>query len=90
VPSTAELPLWLITSGTVTVSKTHDNQLYFQLDAQNNYNTPIHIIYDGSQSPSAIIQPSDNSVQTSKILRENQLLIQHNGQYYNVLGMSVE
>lgn len=85
-----QLPLWLITSGTVTVSKTHDNQLYFQLDAQNNYNTPIHIIYDGSQSPSAITQPSANSVQTSKILRENQLLIQHNGQYYNVLGMSVE
>ena len=83
-------PVWLITGGTITVSKTTTNQLYLEINATNNQDTPIHIIYNGGgEIPSNIENISMDTYSTTKLLRNGQLLIWQNGHYYNMLGTAI-
>lgn len=86
-----QAPLWLITQGTVTVSKTTDGKLYMELDAANDYGTPIHIVYNGSLVESGVEQVVAEQVVAKKILNNGQLLIIHdNGDVFDATGARVK
>jgi hypothetical protein len=70
--------------GNVVVSK-KNGKLYFELNAVNSYDVPVHIIYDGSGT-TAIDNPTIDAEGTKKILQDGHLLIQRNGTTYNILG----
>jgi hypothetical protein len=76
--------LYFLVDGNVVVSK-KNGKLYFELNAVNSYDVPVHIIYDGSGT-TAIDNPTIDAVGTKKILQDGHLLIQRNGTTYNILG----
>ena len=82
------LPLYLFVDGNVEVSK-KNGQLYIEVNALNSYEVPIHIIYDaGTASTTGNITIQDN--EPSKIIKNNQLIINKSGVRYNVLGAVVK
>lgn len=85
-----QLPLWVLTGGTITVSKTTTNQLYFEINATNNQETPIHIVYNGGGEILANVKNIIENPSISKLLRNGQLLIQKDGRYYNLLGNMID
>jgi hypothetical protein len=76
--------LYFLVDGNVVVSK-KNGKLYFELNAVNSYDVPVHIIYDGSGT-TAIDNPTIDAVGIKKILQDGHLLIQRNGTTYNILG----
>lgn len=80
-----EIYMWV--KGTVTVAK-KNGKLYFEVNAFNSYDVPVHIIYDGSISTALpnIQYPISN---THKIIRNGQLIIRKNGVEYNTQGMKL-
>ena len=82
-------PVWLITGGTITVSKTTTNQLYLEINATNNQDTPIHIIYNGGGEILTSVENISTETHATKLLRNGQLLIWQNGHYYNMLGTAI-
>lgn len=85
-----QVPLWTITQGTVTVSKTEDNQLYFEVNATNDYQTPIHIIYNGGKTITSIEDTNTLLMRPSKYIKNGQLIIRHNDFEYNATGAIVK
>ena len=85
-----QVPLWTITQGTVTVSKTEDNQLYFEVNATNDYQTPIHIIYNGGKTITGIENTNTLLMRPSKYIKNGQLRIRHNNFEYNATGAIVK
>ena len=82
------LPLYLFVDGNVEVSK-KNGQLYIEVNALNSYEVPIHIIYDaGTASTTGNVTIQDN--EPSKIIKNNQLIINKSGVRYNVLGAVVK
>ena len=82
-----QLPLWLITEGSVVVSKTDDNQLYIEVDAKNAYGTTIKITYNGSDLISDTESLSVENTNVRKIIQDNQLIIIHDGKMLNAMGL---
>ena len=85
-----QVPLWTITQGTVTVSKTQDHQLYFEVNATNDYQTPIHIIYNGGKTITGIEDTNTLLMRPSKYIKNGQLRIRHNNFEYNATGAIVK
>lgn len=79
-------PLWMMTGGTVEVSKNRKNQLRIEIEAVNSYDVRIHIVYDESAIPSGVENPTIHQNDVKKILKDGQLLIIRQGEVFNVLG----
>jgi hypothetical protein len=75
--------MYFFVSGTVEV-KNKQGKLYMEINAFNSYNVPAHIIYDASLSTDVEEVVISNKAQ--KQLKNGQLLILRNGEFYNVLG----
>ena len=76
--------------GTVEVTKNDDNTLYFEINAVNSYNIPIHIIYDASNGTAVENIPTDEINDTRKIFKDNQVIILRNGKVYNLMGGEIK
>ena len=83
------VPLWLLVDGTVEMSKTDEGYPYLEVNAVNSYGVPVHIVYDGSLTSDVENVKIDTS-SAIKRLMNGQLLIQRNGNTYNVLGAQIQ
>lgn len=83
-----EVPLWLLVSGTVEITKDDDGNPHMEVNAFNSYGVPVHIVYDGT--PTTLKNVTTKDVVIKKQLRDNQLLIIRNNEVYNVMGAQVD
>ena len=83
-------PLWMMTSGTVTVTNVR-RKLRIEIDAVNSYKVPIHIVYDGTLKGSDVenIIVSDD-VKIEKTIKNGQLIIRKDGHEYNAQGALIK
>jgi hypothetical protein len=81
-------PLYFLVGGTVEVEN-RDGKLYVEVNAVNSYNVPIHIVFDGTKQTTAVENITTEKGVTKRI-ENGQLLINRNGNTYNVLGASVK
>ena len=62
-------------------------KLHLALNAINSYDLPIHIVYGADPVETDVENTMVDTVQqTSKIIRNGQLLIIHQNKLYNILG----
>ena len=81
-------PLYFMVGGTVEVEN-RDGKLYIEVNAVNSYNVPIHIVFDGTKQTTDVENVTTEKGATKRI-ENGQLLINRNGNTYNVLGASVK
>ena len=82
------VPLWLLVSGTVEVSKDEEGNPHLEVNAFNSYGVPVHITYDGSFTSG--VENITTEKAAIKRIENGQLLIQRNGNTYNVLGAQIQ
>lgn len=82
-----DVPVWLLQSGSVTVTNV-DGHLYVELEGRNSCNRNVHITL--GDAPLVGIKPlavtSDNADARRKMLRHGQLLIKRGSRLYDALG----
>lgn len=81
--------MYFFVSGTVEVSK-KQGKLYMEINAQNSYGVPAHIIYDGSLTTDVENVSAEHSVSSQKKMVNGQLMIIRNGKMYNAQGACIE
>ena len=81
-------PLYFMVGGTVEVEN-RDGKLYIEVNAVNSYNVPIHIVFDGTKKTSGVENVTTEKGATKRI-ENGQLLINRNGNTYNVLGAQIQ
>ena len=83
------LQLYCLVDGTVTVENVN-GRLKVEVDAVNSYDVPVTLHYEAARG-AAVENVTDNQeVNTTKILKQGQLLIIRNGQTYNATGALVK
>ena len=80
------VPLWLLVDGTVEVTKTEEGYPYLEVNAVNSYGVEVHIVYDGTPVNTAVENTHTPIANSRKLLRNGQLIIERDGENYNVLG----
>ena len=87
-----EVPLWLLVSGTVEVSKDEDGNPHLEVNAVNSYDVSVHIVYDGTPIHSAVenVQSQLPKNDCQKRIVNGQLMLIRNGEVYNILGTNVQ
>lgn len=87
-----EVPLWLLVSGTVEVSKDEDGNPHLEVNAVNSYDVPVHIVYDGTPIHSAVenVQSQLPKYDCQKRIVNGQLMLIRNGKVYNIVGTQVQ
>lgn len=85
-----QAPIWLITNGTVEVSKTIDNKLHLEVDATTPEGFPVHVVYNGSNIPNAVENTTIPALLTQKIIRNGTLIIVHKGKEYSIMGIEIK
>ena len=83
------VPLWLLVSGTVEVTKDEDGHPYLEVNAYNSYGVPVHIVYDGTPIGTGVENITPEATEVKKVLKNGQLFIIRQGERFNVLGQSV-
>lgn len=81
----AEIPMWFLRSGTVTVSKNDNNEIYVAVEAKNSYGQPIQIT--AGTDPSGIETVRQEAPSATKRIVNGELIIERNGESYSVLGI---
>lgn len=84
------VPLWLLVSGTVEVSKDEEGHPYLEVNAYNSYGVPVHIVYDGTPIGAGVENVATELTAAEKVLKNGQLLIIRNAETYNVVGQAVK
>jgi hypothetical protein len=79
---------YFLTSGTVKISK-KNGKLCFEIDAQNSYDVPVHIVYEASNS-TAVENISLQEINNQKKIIDGQLMIIRNEKVYNALGAQIQ
>lgn len=79
---------YFLTSGTVKISK-KNGKLCFEIDAQNSYDVPVHIVYEASNS-TAVENISLQEINNQKKIIDGQLMIIRNEKIYNALGAQIQ
>ena len=82
------VPIWLLVDGTVEVTKDEDGNPHLEVNAFNSYGVPVHITYDGSFT--SAVENITTEKGATKRIENGQLLINRNGNTYNVLGTRVQ
>ncbi len=81
--------MYFFVSGTVEVSK-KKGKLYMEINAQNSYGVPAHIIYDGSATTDIEDVSSEQSSSNYKKIINGQLMIIRGGKTYNAQGALIK
>ena len=84
------VPLWLLVSGTVEVSKDEEGNPYLEVNAYNSYGVPVHIVYDGTPIGAGVENVATEPTAAEKVLKNGQLLIIRNAETYTVVGQAVK
>ena len=86
------VPLWLMVGGTVEVTKTEEGHPYLEVNAVNSYGVEVHIVYDGTPIYTDVENSHSQSpiANRRKLIRNGQLLIEYNGDAYNITGARVK
>jgi hypothetical protein len=82
------VPIWLLVDGTVEVRKDEDGNPHLEVNAFNSYGVPVHITYDGSFT--SAVENITTEKGATKRIENGQLLINRNGELFNVLGTRVQ
>lgn len=82
------VPLWLLVSGTVEVSKDEDGNPHLEVNAVNSYGVEVHIVYDGTTTGFENVKFNADGIR--KQIVDGQLLIKRDGKTYNALGTQVQ
>ena len=82
-------PLWMMTSGTVTVTNV-SNKLRIEIDAVNSYKVPIHIVYDATLTGTDVEHIITEDTKIEKIIENGQLMIIRANCKYNAQGAVVK
>ena len=82
------VPIWLLVDGTVEVTKDEDGNPHLEVNAFNSYGVPVHITYDGSFTSG--VENITGETHATKRIENGQILIQRNGNTYNVLGAQIQ
>lgn len=82
------VPLWLLVSGTVEVTKDDNGNPYMEVNAYNSYGVPVHIIYDGRGTGLENVEGTTTTA--TKQFVNGQLLIKRNGEIFNATGARVK
>lgn len=82
------IPVWLLVSGTVEVSKDDQGNPYLEVNAFNSYEVPVHIVYDG-RAIGINNMPIDDANIHKQIIN-GQLYIIYNGDTYNTIGTRIK
>ena len=82
------VPIWLLVDGTVEVTKDEDGNPHLEVNAFNSYGVPVHITYDGSFTSG--VENITTEKGAIKRIENGQLLINRNGELFNVLGTRVQ
>ena len=80
--------LYFLVDGTVLISK-KDGKLHLEMHALNSYDVPVHIVYDPTATTGLSNSPSPIT-NSQKLLRHGQLLIEREGEIYNVQGIEMK
>ena len=83
------IPIWLLVSGTVEVSKDDQGNPYLEVNAFNSYEVPVHIVYDG-RAIGINNMPIDDDANIHKQIINGQLYIIYNGDTYNTIGTRIK
>jgi hypothetical protein len=79
--------MYFFVEGEVSVMRNKAGKLHLALNAINSYDLPIHIVYGADPVETDVENTMVDTVQqTSKIIRNGQLLIIHQNKLYNILG----
>lgn len=81
--------IYFFVDGTVEVTKSEGNNLHMEVNAINSYDVPIHIIYHANDA-NAVENIHKVDKTTTKIIVNNQLLIQRDNQVYTTIGTRVK
>ena len=86
------VPLWLMVGGTVEVTKTEEGHPYLEVNAVNSYGVEVHIVYDGTPIYTDVENSHSQSpiANRRKLIRNGQLLIEYNGDTYDITGARVK
>lgn len=82
------VPLWLLVSGTVEVTKDENGNPHMEVNALNSYDVPVHIVYDGTTTALEKIHVSESNAK--KLLKNSQLIILKDGVEYNAQGAIIK
>ena len=78
-------PLYFLVGGTVTVEKV-DGKMKLEVNAVNSYDVPVHIVYDATQGAGTAVENVKLEVKAVKMIKNSQLIINHDGKMYNAQG----
>lgn len=81
-------PFYFFVSGDVVVTKNAEGKLGFEINALNSCDIPVHIVYDPA-GKSGVENIGAETVQTTKVIRNGQLIIQREGKQYNAMGIEL-
>jgi hypothetical protein len=70
------------------VTKDEDGNPHLEVNAFNSYGVPVHITYDGSFT--SAVENITTEKGATKRIENGQLLINRNGELFNVLGTRVQ
>lgn len=82
-----QTPMFFFVSGTITVEN-KAGKLFFEVNAQNSYNRPIHITY--GLDATAVENTIATSDAVRKTMENGQLIILRNNEKFNVLGAKIK
>jgi hypothetical protein len=83
-----EKPMYFIVNGTVKVAK-EDGKLYLEVNAENNFGIPIHVVYYVLPTGVEDVEV-DGASSAEKMIIDGQLVIKRHGAMFNVLGARVK
>ena len=82
-------PLYFFVGGTVTVENIN-GKMKLEVNAVNSYGVPVHLVYDATQDPNTGLDNVELEVKAVKMIKNGQLIINHEGKEYNAQGAIVK
>jgi hypothetical protein len=82
-------PLYFFVGGTVTVENIN-GKMKLEVNAVNSYGVPVHLVYDATQDPNTGLDNVELEVKAVKMIKNGQLIINHEGKEYNAQGAMVK
>ena len=82
-----KLPMFFLVSGTITVEN-KAGKLFFEVNARNSYDRPIHIIY--ATEAMAVDNTMAAPATARKTMENGQLIILRNNEKFNALGAKIK
>jgi hypothetical protein len=77
--------LYFMVDGEVTVEN-KDGYLHVEVNAVNSYGVPVHIVYDATQGVGTGLDNVGAEMKAVKLIKNGQLIINHDGKEYNAQG----